>query len=227
MQIRRYVLLFFFASLSLWSQDTEKKILAISPFQGLKVYSNLDVELISSDVNKVIAYGENSDFVVLSLKEGILKIRISGGSLLTPGKTKIKLYHSRPLDQIHVYQESQLTASTPLEQTSLSLEAKTNAVINLEIQADRLDTKASLGGRIFLKGKVTNHEILITSSGLCEAEELITQQTKTKSYGGAYSYIYASALIDAELYGGVLRVFGNPSKRITQKKLGAKILMEE
>ena len=227
MQIRRYVLLFFYASLSLWCQDTEKKILAISPFQGLKVYSNLDVELISSDVNKVIAYGENSDFVVLSLKDGILKTRISGGSLLTPGKTKIKLYHSRPLDQIHVYQESQLTASTPLEQTSLSLEAKTNAVINLEIQADRLDTKASLGGRIFLKGKVTNHEILITSSGLCEAEELITQQTKTKSYGGAYSYIYASALIDAELYGGVLRVFGNPSKRITQKKLGAKILMEE
>jgi hypothetical protein len=53
------------------------------------------------------------------LKEGILKIRISGGSLLTPGRTKIKLYHSRPLDQIHVYQESQLTASTPLEQTSL------------------------------------------------------------------------------------------------------------
>ena len=195
MQIRRYVLLFFFASLSLWSQDTEKKILAISPFQGLKVYSNLDVELISSDVNKVIAYGENSDFVVLSLKEGILKIRISGGSLLTPGKTKIELYHSRPLDQIHVYQESQLTASTPLEQTSLSLEAKTNAVINLEIQADRLDTKASLGGRIFLKGKVTNHEILITSSGLCEAEELITQQTKTKSYGGAYS-LYLRKCID-------------------------------
>ena len=81
MQIRHYVLLFFLASLSLWSQDIEKKILAISPFQGLKVYSNLDVELISSDVNKVIAYGENSDFVVLSLKDGILKIRISGGSL--------------------------------------------------------------------------------------------------------------------------------------------------
>jgi hypothetical protein len=48
---------------------------------------------------------------------------------------------------------------------------------------------------------------------------LLQQQTKTKSYGGAYSYIYATALIDAELYGGVLRVFGNPSKRITQKQL--------
>jgi hypothetical protein len=58
-------------------------------------------------------------------------------------------------------------------------------------------------------------------------KSLSQQQTKTKSYGGAYSYVYASALIDAELYGGVLRVFGNPSKRITQKKLGAKILMEE
>ena len=227
MQIRHYVFLFFLSSFSLWSQDTEKKILAISPFQGLKVFSNLEVELISSDVNKVIAYGENSDFVVLSLKEEVLKIRISGGTLLTPGSTKIKIYHSRPLDQIHVYQGSKLTASSPLKQTSLSLEAKTNAVVDLEIQADRLDTKASFGGRVFLKGKVTNHEILIASSGICEAEQLITQQTKTKSHGGAYSYVHASALIDAELYGGVLRVFGNPSKRITQKMLGAKILLEE
>jgi hypothetical protein len=42
-------------------------------------------------------------------KRGYSKNEVSGGSLLTPGKTKIKLYHSRPLDQIHVYQGSHLT----------------------------------------------------------------------------------------------------------------------
>ena len=222
----QYILILFLTTLTLWSQDTDKKVLAISPFQGLKVFSNLDVELIPSDVNKVVAFGKNSDFVVLSLKGEILKMKVSGGSLLTPGKTKIKVYHSLPLDQIYVYQGSHLTSNTRLTQTSLTLEAKNNAVVDLEIQADRLDTKASFGGRVFLKGKVTNHEVSIVSSGVCEAEQLLTEQTKIKTYGGAYSYVFATSLIDADLYGGVLRVSGSPSKRITQKRLGAIVYIQ-
>ena len=76
----------------LWSQETKK--LTMNPFIGLKVYSNIDVNLISSDVNKAIICGENADFVVLSSKNKILKIRVSGGRILTTGPIKIDLYHS-------------------------------------------------------------------------------------------------------------------------------------
>src|SRR5210317_662064 len=114
--------IFFFIGFFLLSQDTEKKTLATGPFIGVKVYSNLEVNLIASDVNKVIAYGDNSDYVVLSIKNKVLKIRVMGGSLLTPGKTKIDIYHSKPLDQITVFQGSILKAAFPIQQTSLSLE---------------------------------------------------------------------------------------------------------
>ena len=217
----------FFALMQLHAQDNEKRTLTMSPFQGLKIYSNLEVRLIASDVNKAIAYGENSDFVVLSLKEDVLKISISGGSLLTPGNTKIDLYHSKPLNEIGIYQGSNLTSFVPIEQTSLTIEAKTGAVIDLEVYCKRVDSKASLGGRIHLKGSVSNHEIHIASSGVCEAEQLITKQTKASSKGGAYAYIHANDLIDAELYGGTFRVFGNPNKQITQELLGGKVILEK
>jgi len=218
--------LFFIISFFLWSQETEKKTLAIGSFTGVKIFSNLEVNLIASDVNKAIAYGENSDYVVLSIKNKILKIRLTGGTLLTPGKTKINLYHSKPLDKIGVFQASTLKSTYPISQTSLNLEAKNNAQINLEVYTERLDTKSSFGGGVFLKGKATNHEIHLTASAFCETEQLITKQTKIKNKGGAYAYVHASELLDAKMFGGVLRIFGLPTKQVTEEYLGAKIEVE-
>ena len=209
-----------------YSQEIEKKTLTMSPFTGLKIYSNIEVNLISSDVNKAIIYGDNSDFVVLSSRNKILKIRVSGGNILTTGKTKVDLYYSLPLEIIGSYQGSMIRSSFPIKQTSLSLESKSNALIDLEIYCDRLDTKVTHSGKVFLNGKVTNHEFFYAFSGVCEAEKLITEQTKVKSYGGAYAYIFVNSFLDAKLYGGTLRVQGEPKKSIAQEMLGAKVFLE-
>ncbi len=210
-----------------WSQDLDKKTLTMNPFLGLKVYSKIKINLIASDANKAIVYGENSDFVVLSSKEKILKIRISGGNILSSGTTKIDLYYSRPLDFIGAYQQSEVSSSFPIKQTSLSLESKSNSIIDFEVYCDRLDTNVSHGGKAFLSGKVINHVFFLGPSGICEAEKLITDQTKTKSLGGAYAYVHARNLIEAKLYGGRLRVYGSPNKRITQELLGGKVIIEK
>ena len=86
----------------------------MSPFVGLKVYTNIDLNLIESDVNKAIIYGENSEFVVLSSKDGILKIRVSGGNILSSGRTKIDLYYSKQLNFIGAYQGSIIHSIFPI-----------------------------------------------------------------------------------------------------------------
>ena len=217
---------FLFFITNLWSQETEKK-LTMNPFIGLKVYSNIEVNLISSDVNKAIICGENSDFVVLSSKNKILKIRVSGGRILTTGPTKIDLYHSEPIEFLGAYQGSLISSSFPIRQTSLKLESKSNAIIKLEVYCDRLDTKATYGGKVFLKGKTISHELLFASSGICESDKLISEQSKIKSIGGAYAYLFVNSLVDTKLYGGTLRIQGNTKKRIIQKALGAKVVFEE
>ena len=223
-------LIFFFSSLFfvliLWSQETDKKTLTMSPFIGLKVYSNIEVNLISSDVNKAIICGENSDYVVLSSKNKTLKIRVSGGRILTTGPTKIDLYHSEPIEVLGAYQGSHIRSSYPIRQTSLELESKSNSIIELEVYCDRLDTNVTYGGKVFLKGETINHELLFASSGICEAEKLISEQSKIKSIGGAYAYFFVNSLVDAKLYGGTLRVQGNPKKRIIQEILWAKAVFE-
>ncbi len=222
-----FILLIFFQTSFLFSQEKEKKTLTMSSFSGIKVYSNIDINLISSDVNKAIIFGHNSDYIVLSSKDKILKIRVSGGSILTPGRTKIDLYYNSPLGFIGAYQGSKINSHHPIKQTSLSIESKGSSSINVEVYCERLKTKTSFGGMAFLKGKVVNHEIFYAHSGICESEKLITQQTKSKSNGGAYAYIYVSKLLDAQLYGGVLRVFGRPKKITKTIKLGAKITIEK
>ena len=71
-----------------------------------------------------------------------------------------------------------------------------------------------------------NHELNFHSGGICEAENLITEQTKIKGILGGYAYIKAKTLLDANIVSGVLRVFGKPKKTITNKKLGGKIYPE-
>ena len=81
-------------------------------------------------------------------------------------------------------------------------------------------------GIIYLSGKVVNHELNFLSGGICEAENLITEQTKIKGILGGYAYINAKTLLDANIVSGVLRVFGKPHKTVTNKKLGGKIYPE-
>ena len=220
-------ILIIFQTSFLFSQDQEIKTLTMSSFSGIKVYSNIDVNLISSDVNKAIVYGHNSDYVVLTSKDKILKIRVSGGNFLTPGRTKIDLYYSSPLVFIGAYQGSKINSHFPIKQASLSIESKGSSSINIEVYCERLDTKICFGGKAFIKGEAVNHQLFYGYSGICESEKLITQETKSKSNGGAYAYIFATKLLEAELYGGVLRVFGRPEKIMKSERLGAKIKIEK
>ena len=207
-------------------QDNSRRVLTTGSFTGIKTYSNIEVNLISSDVNKIIATGPNTDFIVVSIKEDNLKIRISRGDIFNQEATKIDLYFNNTLNSISAYQGSTIKSSLRLDQTKLILLASTNSKIDLSVDLQRLDTRVGLGGIIYLSGEVVNHELNFHTGGICEAENLITEQTKIKGILGGYAYIKAKTLLDANIVSGVLRVFGKPNKTITNKKLGGKIYPE-
>jgi len=222
-----FFLLFIFIFSNAFSQDIERRTLTMGPFYGVKVFSKLDIKLIPSEVNKAIIYGDHKDEVILSLKNKMIKIKLASKSVLNLGYTYIELYHSEPLDRIVAHQGVTLTTEA-IEQTSLKVEAKSGAIITLEANVDRLDAVSNSAGRIHLKGQATNFNLSLSSSGSCEAEELLTEQSQVKSYAGGYAHINASELVDAKIIGGgVLRVYGSPKKQVTQTNLGGKIIIEE
>ena len=209
-------------------QDQEKKTLTTSPFIGVKVFSGLELRLISSDVNKAVVIGPQSDDVILSIRNEILQVKIAFGSISNNSPTYVDLYYSKFLNDVSVYQGSKLTSNEPIRQTSLTLKSNTGGVIDLEIYADRLDVMANTGGRLELKGVVSNFNLIVNAGGSCEAELLQSDQIKTKLIGGGYAYVLVSKLLDAQVLGGsVLRVYGDPVKKIYQQKLGGKVYFKK
>lgn len=210
------------------AQDNQRRTLTTSPFIGVKVYSGLEVNLIASEVNKAVVYGSQSDDVILGMKNGVLQLKIALGSLSDSLPTRVDLYHSKLLNEITATQQAKITSQVPLVQTSLNLKSNTAAVIDFKIYADRLDAVATNGGRIELEGTVSSFNLNVNTGGSCEAEQLQTTQVQTKLIGGGYAYVTVSDLINAEVIAGsVLRVYGDPVKKVYQKKLGGKLYFEK
>jgi hypothetical protein len=210
------------------AQDNQRRTLTTSPFIGVKVYYGLEVNLIASEVNKAVVYGSQSDNVILGMKKGVLQLKIALGSLSDSLPTRVDLYHSKLLNEITATQQAQITSQVPLVQTSLNLKSSTAAVMDFEIYTDRLDAVATNGGRIELEGTVSSFNLNVNTGGSCEAEQLQTTQVQTKLIGGGYAYVTVSDLINAEVIAGsVLRVYGDPVKKVYQKKLGGKLYFEK
>jgi hypothetical protein len=210
------------------AQDNQRRTLTTSPVIGFKVYSGLEVNLIASEVNKAVVYGSQSDNVILGMKKGVLQLKIALGSLSDSLPTRVDLYHSKLLNEITATQQAKITSQVPLVQTSLNLKSSTAAVMDFEIYTDRLDAVATNGGRIELEGTVSSFNLNVNTGGSCEAEQLQTTQVQTKLIGGGYAYVTVSDLINAEVIAGsVLRVYGDPVKKVYQKKLGGKLYFEK
>ncbi len=207
------------------SKELEAKEFELPPFTNLRVYTGIDIKLIPSDVNKALVYGDNSDDIVLSSKKGTLRIKLKIQSIFNLGYNHVELYYTESLDLIDINQGSSLETDQILEQTYLEIKVNEEATLRAKINVSRLEAKVSTGSDLYLEGKASISELTINTGGSCEAEKLITEQTKIKVLGGGRAYVHTNGLLNASVTaGGIIRVYGNPSKRITKKVLSGKIL---
>ena len=206
------------------NEVTHQREVLVDDFINIKVYSGIEVKLIPSDENKLVISGEDNVSVVTKIKRKTLKIRHSLEHILNPTFTYIELYHKGILDEISLYQGSDLSSSKTYNQTSISLKVQEGSSMSLVFQGEKISSLVSTGGQLFLSGKVTNHQTVVNSGGACEAETLISEQTKASVTAGGLSYVNASKLIEAKVTaGGIIRIYGNPNKIVTKKTIGGQI----
>ena len=196
----------------------------IDDFMNIKVYSGIEIKLIPSDENKLVISGEDNISVVAKIKRKTLKIRHTLENILNPTFTYVELYHTAILEEISLYQGSDLSSDSIYEQTSINLKVQEGATMNLVFKGEKIFSLVTTGGQLFLSGEVTNHEIVVNSGGACEAETLISEQTRVSVTAGGLSYVNASKLIDAKVTaGGIIRIYGSPNKIVTKKTIGGQI----
>ena len=227
----KYMFCFFISFFHMIAQeeDQKEKILNgrevfIDDFVNIKVYSGIEIKLIPSDENKLIISGEDKMGVVAKIKRNTLKIRHSLEYILNPTFTYVELYHNATLDEISLYQGSDLSTDSTYQQTNINIKVHEGSTMNLVFKGEKISSLVTTGGQLFLSGEVTNHECFVNSGGACEAETLISEQTRVRVTAGGLSYINASKLLEAKVTaGGIIRVYGNPYKIITKKTIGGQI----
>jgi hypothetical protein len=218
-------------SIPVIAQDSEpqtdpsgERLLNISEFVNLKVYSGIEVKLIPSDENKLLISGADRMDVIAKIKGQTLKIRHTLEHIINPTFTYVELYHTGLMDDITLYQGATLEVDSTYRQTSISLKIQEGASMDFKFEGEKLTSIVNSGGKLFLSGKVTNHQSSVSSGGACEAETFEAEQTKVNVTAGGIAYVYATELLEARVTaGGIIRIYGNPKKTVTKKAIGGKI----
>jgi hypothetical protein len=218
-------------SIPIIAQDSEpqtdpsgERLLNISEFVNLKVYSGIEVKLIPSDENKLLISGADRMDVIAKIKGQTLKIRHTLEHIINPTFTYVELYHTGLMDDITLYQGATLEVDSTYRQTSISLKIQEGASMDFKFEGEKLTSIVNSGGKLFLSGKVTNHQSSVSSGGACEAETFEAEQTKVSVTAGGIAYVYATELLEARVTaGGIIRIYGNPKKTVTKKAIGGKI----
>jgi len=206
------------------TDPSDERLLNISEFVNLKVYSGIEVKLIPSDENKLLISGADRMDVIAKIKGQTLKIRHSLEHIINPTFTYVELYHAGLMDEITLYQGATLEVDSTYRQTSISLKIQEGASMDFKFEGEKLTSIVNSGGKLFLSGKVTNHQSSVSSGGACEAETFEAEQTKVNVTAGGIAYVYATELLEARVTaGGIIRIYGNPKKMVTKKAIGGKI----
>jgi hypothetical protein len=196
----------------------------LGDFDEVKVFDKITVKLISSSENKVVITGDRADEVETVNKNGELKIRMPFPQLLSGNNIVVKLYFNS-IESISASEGSSVSSETDFKQTMLDLNAKSGAEINLKIEVDKVNAKASAGGIINVSGKATNQDVVITSGGILKAKNLHTTQTSISVAAGGKSEIYATTLVDAKVKaGGSIYIYGKPKQINKEVFIGGTIL---
>ncbi|MDB4621181.1 DUF2807 domain-containing protein, partial [Flavobacteriaceae bacterium] len=154
----------------------------------------------------------------------VLKIKHSIDQVFNPKNTYIEIYFSKPLDLIYTYQGSVVESKALLQATKIELKANEGSNLDLHIEAEKITSQVNTGGTLNLYGKAVYHDLKILAGGICESENLLTEQTTVKVTAGGVAYIHASDLLEATVnVGGTVRIHGRPTKLIKRKRIGGTI----
>jgi hypothetical protein len=210
------------------SLPTQTKTVDLGPFINLKVYSGITTKLIPSTENKLVITSEDPNSIIYRQKGQTLKIRISLAKLIELPTTYIEIHYNQKLDLIDLSQGSSMEAEGMFDQTSLRLKVQEGSQFTGAFKVLKLTSLVASGGQAFLSGTADSHDLSVNSGGTCEAETLVTEQSMVNVTAGGVAYVNATGLMDATVtFNGTIRVYGTPTKLITKKNIGGKIIEME
>ena len=135
-----FILLF---TIALTGQTTITK--NVGDFTTLKVYNGIRLELIKSDVQRLVITGEKAEKVTIKNVRNILKIALKFPETLAKNNVNVILYYTNEISIVDANEGSSITAKN-FKQQQLEVKAQEGALINMLIDAKHLTIKSVSGG---------------------------------------------------------------------------------
>ncbi len=212
---------FFILFISAQTQIVKK----LKDFETLKVYSEIDLELVKSDKQEILITGEKSDKVKIKENNNILKVKLSFPEISSNGKVKAILYYNKPIAIIDANESSSIISKEVLEQNHIEIKSQEGAFINLAINTKHLTVKASSGGVIKLSGTAKNQTVKLDLRATYHGYNLIVDNVSSVNAGsGAKAEVHTGETLNAKVsFGGTILYKGKPEVIDEKKVIGGTI----
>lgn len=193
-------------------------------YTQLKIYSGITVNLIPSNENKAIIYGDHYGGILFKQKGNTLKIRMRLGELFHYNNTYVDLYFKRPLQVLKLHQGAQVNTQAPLKHNKIVLKVHEGARFDGVVNTELLITKARTGGLVRLEGTTSAHILKVSTGGICFAEELLSDRTQVSIFAGGEVGVFSDQHIEAHVsMGGNIGIRGKPKSIIARRTIAGEI----
>lgn len=206
------VLMFLFGCILVTGQDS-KVTHTLEPFNELKGFDGLSINLIKSTENKAIISGENTSSVAIVNIEGVLKIRMQIGKIFSGYKTFVDLYYSDKILVIDVNEDARIVTKDNIKQEVLELKAQEGGELIVNAEVEQMLIKSVSGGVIRTTGSSNLQDVQINTGGVYEGKDFNTNFCTINVNAGSRAEINAKDYVKATVKaGGEVLVYGNPKK---------------
>jgi len=197
----------------------------LGDFTELKVFNGLAVEIERATEAKIEISGEKTDDVTVKNVNGKLKLSLKFPENFNPDKVKIKVFYNQDLLILDANEGGAIFSDETIDQVNLTIKTQEGAYISTPIDVKYLTIKAVTGASIKVRGKAVNQEVEVTTGGVYEAYDLITEYADVVSASGGNVEVNVSNLLDAKVrFGGNIYYQGNPEKVNSKKIMGGRIV---
>ncbi|WP_313215158.1 GIN domain-containing protein, partial [Soonwooa sp.] len=124
----------------------------VGSFTKLKVFDQINVELIPGDEYKADISGKNASNVEFVNSGNELKVRMVTSKVMQGDATKIILYYKN-LGSIQASQGSIISSTSPITSSNLSLISNEGSVIDVLANSAAITSKVNTGGLIKIAGE--------------------------------------------------------------------------
>ena len=211
-------------SIGLQAQQENRISHSLEPFKEIKVFDGISLNLIRSDRNEAVVYGENTRQVAVVNTGDVLRIRMEITKIFSGYRTFVDLYYSDPILVIDVNEDARIVSKDVIRQDVLEVKAQEGGEIKVEAEVTQFLVKAVTGGVVSASGRSQNQDVQINTGGNYEGREFRTGFCTVNVNAGSTAEINASDYVKATVKaGGKVFVYGDPAKMEEKTVFGGEI----